>query len=200
MSDSKELKDLLERLRKEAGPAPARAPQAAPVPGPEARPQAAQPAPARRNAAPAFRAWPQEPARHRHGDNDFRAAESKSTWGENREAFLFGLFSSLLVALGGALSGFEYMALVGCCCFAVFAAVMALALYGHSRGASVPAASNGLAERVEALSHKVEALAGKAAPAAVQQAAQPDSRELEKKVEELRVMVRSLAKVVGGEK
>lgn len=194
MSDSRELKELLERLRKEAGSAQPRVPQAEPA-APEARPQEA--GPARRPAAAVHRAWPQAEPR-RYQEAGFKSAETKSTWGENKEAFLFGLFSSLLLALGGVLSGFEYLSLIGGCCFMVFGAVMALALYGHSREAAAPAVSNGLQERLEALSRKVEALAGR--PAAAAPAAQYDARELEQKVEELRVMVRSLAKVVGGGK
>lgn len=195
MSDSRELKELLERLRKEAGSAPVRAPQPEPSVS-EARPQAAAPY-ARQPAVTGHRPWPQAEPR-RFQEAGFKSAETKSTWGENKEAFLFGLFSSLLLALGGVLSGFEYLSLIGGCCFMVFGAVMALALYGHCRETAAPAVPSGMRERLEALSRKVEALAGR--PASAAPAAREDSRELEQKVEELRVMVKSLARVVGGEK
>lgn len=197
MSDSKELKDLLERLRREAGAPPASAPLPAPERTSEPGPRPA--APARNSVSAGFRQLPQYSQPARQAESRFKAAESKSSWGENKEAFLFGLFSSLLLALGGAFTEAGYLALIGGCGFLIFATVMALALYGHCRAAAAPAVHPGLAERVDALSRRLELLASRPAAAQEPQAGGAGQRELEQKVEELRLMVKSLARAVGGQ-
>lgn len=196
MSDTKDLKELLDRMRKETGAEPA-AP-AVPAPAPDARRRPFQ------AAAPAARAVGQRPQAvkppERPSYNGFKRPDAplhgpsaQSSWGESKEAILFGMFSSLLLALGGVLAGLEYLCIIGGAAFMFFSAVMAMALYAHLRAArpAQPQADPGLTARVDALSRKVELLAEKAS------AAPSAAQALEAKVEELRVMVRNLARLAG---
>lgn len=189
MSGSEELKDLLDRLKDEVGPVreerrqPARQ---APKPAPAAQPPAAAPERFFRAHRPEAQRQPQE------------QDPVNTVWNENKEAMLFGLLSSLVAVFGGILSGLGYVVLIGAVAFLLFACLMSLALFAYylnfrGRGRE----DRGLASRVDALSRKVEtlssmAVSGQAAP--YQSPAPERERELERKVEELRVIVKTLAR------
>jgi len=126
-------------------------------------------------------------------------------WSENKESMLFGMLASLTAALGGILAGLDYLVLIGAVVFSLFSMVMLLALFRsclNSRRAG--ADGQGLSDRVDALSKKVEMLSTKVASGGGGSfsASSPDrERELEQRVEELRVLVKTLAKAVeGGDK
>ncbi|MDA8243768.1 MAG: hypothetical protein M0025_06565 [Elusimicrobia bacterium] len=188
MSGSEDLKDLLDRLKDEVGPLPEEpAPaqrQAAPRPALQPRPA---PAPER-----FFRARRPEPRPQP------AAAPANPVWSENKEAMLFGLLTSLIAVFGGILSGLGYVVLIGAVAFLLFACLMALALYAYYLNFRGPAREDrGLAERLDALSRRVEALSSMAVSGG---SSAPDApfpekeRELERKVEELRVIVKTLAR------
>ncbi|MEK7721840.1 MAG: hypothetical protein AAB359_05575 [Elusimicrobiota bacterium] len=191
MSGTKDLKDLLDRLKGEIGPLPEiEAPRAAAVqralqPGAGRQERFNRPDRAQERRAPS--GGPQRPVCN-----------------ENKESMLFGMLASLTAALGGILAGLDYLALIGSLFFSFFSLVMLLALfrfYLNSRRADgeVP----GLSERVDALSKKVEMLSSRAVSGGggLFSAGSPDrERELEQKVEELRVLVKTLAKAVERER
>lgn len=122
-------------------------------------------------------------------------------WNENKESMLFGMLATLTAALVGVLAGLDYLALIGSVFFSFFSMVMLLALFRISsnlggRGGE----TTGLAGRLDALSRKVEMLSSRAAQAGGSHASAGGSdreRELEHKVEELRVLVKSLTKAIG---
>lgn len=192
MSGAEDLKNLLDRLKEEVGPLPAEPPR------PE-RP------PARAAAAPAAMARPAERFARAHlpeaQRDSFRAPGGVNlVWSENKESMLFGMLASLIAALGGILAGLDYLVLIGAVVFMLFSFMMLLALFGYylnfrRRGSE----GSGLAERVDALSRKVETLSSMAASrggGAYQPAAPEKERELEHKVEELRVLVKTLSRAV----
>ncbi|MGD9642487.1 MAG: hypothetical protein AB7V08_07060 [Elusimicrobiales bacterium] len=204
MSGTKDLKDLLERLKGEVGPLPAdrlsegrfseqgqyetpgRPPFAHPGPGP----------------AGARREGVNRP--YRLPDVRPEAADkiSGTAWAEIKETILFAMLGSLTAALGGVLAGYEYLVIAGIAIFSLFSLVMAVAIsrlvlnsQRHTQE------TNGLAERVDALSKRVEVLSSRAVSDGVHP--QPHfgavaDRELEQKVEELRTLVKSLSKAVEG--
>lgn len=188
MSGTKDLKDLLDRLKGEVGPLP--------------EPEAPQPAPAPRglqSVAPR----PERSGRPERAQEPrlFSDGPQNPAWSENKESMLFGMLSTLTAALGGVLAGLDYLALIGAVFFALFSLLMLLALFRvclpYGRGAHE---APGLADRVDALSRKVEMLSSRAAfpgggPAS--SGGHGKERELEQKVEELRVLVKSLTKAVG---
>ena len=191
MSDTKDLKDLLDRLRSETGPLP-RETTAESDPLPEG---AARPARAWGKPAPGFKPYrlPEAAASH--------SAPVNLAWSENKEIMLFGMLAALVAALGGILAGLEYLVVAGAAVFSMFALVLSLALLrvtfiATRRGPEGP----GLAERVDALSKRVELLSSRAAAEVprAQGGAPAADRELEQKVEELRVLIKSLAKAVEG--
>ena len=188
MSGTKDLRDLLDRLKGEVGSQPKfEAPQAAqeqPAPQPGAGRQDRFSRPERAQAQRPMSYEPQNPA-----------------WSENKESILFGILAALTAALGGILAGLDYLVLIGSVFFSFFSLVMVLALFrvclNFKRGGGETA---GLAERVDALSRKVEMLSSKVASGGggASSAGSPDrERELEHRVEELRVLVKSLTKAVG---
>ncbi|MDD2805461.1 MAG: hypothetical protein PHV33_07885 [Elusimicrobiales bacterium] len=192
MSDTKDLKNLLDRLKGEVGPLP--------VPAEEefsatARPPRGAPAELRREG-------PARPYRLPEWRAEDKQTPSNPAWAENKEAMLFGLLAALILSLGGILAGLDYLVLIGAVVFSLFSLVMCLTLFRacfFSRH-RVPE-QQGLAERVDALSRRVELLSARAVAGGAGQRASggaPD-RELEQKVEELRVLVKSLAKAVEGD-
>ena len=197
MSGTDDLKDLLARLKDEVGPLP-------PEP-------AREPAPARQQYHREVPAPQPQGAKNERFTRPYRAEPVRGglsesgggpnvIWSENKETMLFGVLASLIAALGGILAGIDYLVLIGAVVFMLFSFIMFLALFGYylnfrRRGRS----EGGLAERVDALSRKVEMLSGRAASggaASYQSAGQEKERELEHRVEELRVLVKSLAKSV----
>jgi Flp pilus assembly protein TadB len=113
---------------------------------------------------------------------------------------LFGALAALITLLGGVLAGLDYLVLIGAVVFMLFSFMMLLYLFGHylnSRRGST--ANSALAERVDGLSRKLEALSAKAVSGAGSSYPgehQDKERELEHKVEELRMLVKTLAKSV----
>lgn len=205
MSGSEDLKKLLEKLKDEVGPLPE-------LPSPLASPprQDQGPRPARYPARPPAAEWenprqrpeqlfrPHRPeAQREHADHLMPA---NLAWSENKETVLFGMLTSLIAVFGGIMAGMDYVVLIGAVVFMLFSFVMLLFLFGYYLNfrARSPE-SRGLAERVDALSRKVETVSGMAAAggARAYQAASPEKeRELEHKVEELRVLVKTLARAV----
>lgn len=200
MSGTDDLKNLLARLKDEVGPLPPEPAQPAPrqqfqreAPRPQAKPQAQPPAAKNERFVRSYR---QEPGRGAFSEG----GGPNVIWSENKETMLFGVLASLIAALGGILAGIDYLVLIGSVVFMLFSFMMFLALFGYylnfrRKGPS----GDGLAERVDALSRKVEMLSGRAvsgAGAPYQSPGQDRERELEHRVEELRVLVKSLAKSV----
>lgn len=191
MSGTEDLKDLLDRLKGEVGPLP-------PEPEPDPEPRAAQ---------PPDRQPPRPGGFSRFGLSrrpELPRATSASggvnvVWSENKEAMLFGVLASLVIALGGVLAGLEYLVLIGAVFFSLFSLVMFLALFGYYlnfRRKSGP--DQGLAERLDSLARRVETIASRppaAGPALPSHGSERD-RDLEHKVEELRVLVKSLSRAV----
>jgi hypothetical protein len=206
MSGTKDLKDLLERLKGEVGPLPGES-------LPEGRfPESGQAEPAGR--PPAYRTGPgpvPAVARREGMNRPYRLPETRpeavdklsgTAWAEIKETILFGMLGSLTAALGGVLAGFEYLVIAGIAIFSLFSLVMAVAIFRLVLNSQRPAQeANGLVERVDALSKRVEVLSSRAVSGGVH--AQPQSggsgdRELEQKVDELRILVKSLSKAVEG--
>lgn len=187
MSGTKDLKDLLDRLKGEIALPRFGTPQ-------EAREQRApQPGAGRQDRF----SRPERVQEQRLPSVDTR----NPAWSENKESILFGMLATLTAALGGILAGLGYLVIIGAVFFSCFSLVMVIGLFGvclnFRRGCGD---SSGLAERVDALSRKVEMLSSKAALDGGGQfsaAGTGNERELEHKVEELRVLVKSLTKAVG---
>ncbi len=203
MSGTDDLKNLLARLKDEVGPLPPE-----PVREPAAARQVQREAPRSQMQAQIqsqpqgvknerfTRAYRREPTRGGFSES----GGPNVIWSENKETMLFGVLASLIAALGGILAGLDYLVWIGAVVFMLFSFMMFLALFGYylnfrRRGPS----ETGLAERVDALSRKVEMLSGRAVSggsASYQSPGQERERELEHRVEELRVLVKSLAKSV----
>lgn len=189
MSDTDDLKELLDRLKGEVRPAAPREEEpgfrAAP-PAERARPQAA------------FPRFQRQPAAEAPRDFQRDAGGANVVWSENKEAMLFGVLASIIMAFGGILAGLDYLVLAGAVFFMLFSLVMFLALFGfylNLRRRASP--DSGLTARVDALSRKVETLSSRAASSGPLAAAGGErDRELEGKVEELRVLVKSLSRAI----
>lgn len=190
MSGTKDLKDLLDRLKGEVGPLPRfETPQ-------EAREQRVPPPGAGRQDRFSRPERPQE-------QRPPSAGPQNPAWSENKESILFGMLATLTAALGGILAGLDYLVIIGAVFFSCFSLVMVIGLFGVCLNfRRVGGDPSGLAERIDALSRKVEMLSSRAASGGGSQhpAGSPDrerEQELEHKVEELRVLVKSLTKAVG---
>lgn len=206
MSGTKDLKDLLERLKGEVGPLPGdrlseggfSEPGQSEAPG---RPPFAHPGP---GPAGARREGVNRPYRLPEARPEAADKISGTAWAEIKETILFGMLGSLTAALGGVLAGYEYLVIAGIAIFSLFSLVMAVAIFRLVLNSQRPAQdSNGLLERVDALSKRVEVLSSRAVSGGMHP--QPQSggggdRELEQKVEELRTMVKSLSKAIEGGK
>jgi hypothetical protein len=189
MSGTDDLKDLLDRLKDEVGPLPEhaeRAPRA--LPPAERKPQ--------QGVTARFQRQPR-PEMQREMPRDGGGAGS--VWSENKETMLFGVLASIIMAFGGILAGLDYLVLAGTVFFMLFALVMFLALFGtylnsrHRAAGPDPA----LNARVEAMARKLEALGSRPpSPGPLVQGGPERDRELEGKVEELRVLVKSLSRAV----
>lgn len=187
MSDSKDLKDLLDRLKGEVSSMPARQPEREPGPAPAPRQE--------RFARPYRAPEPREPRAP-------SGVSQNQAWSENKESILFGMLASLIAALGGILAGIDYLVLTGAVLFSLFSIVMLLLLFRYGQGSGGRSGeSQALADRIDALSRKVEMLSTRAVSGAgpSSSAGHGGDRELEQKVEELRVMVKSLSKAVRSE-
>lgn len=207
MSGTKDLKDLLERLKGEVGPLSddslpeerfSRSGQSEAVRPPAYRPGPG-PAPAGLRREGLTRSY--RPPEGRPPADD---KLSGTAWAEIKETILFGMLGSLTAALGGVLAGYEYLVIAGIAIFSLFSLVMAFAIFRLVLNSQRPAQdSNGVAERVDALSKRVEVLSSRSVSDGVHPHPQISAladRELEQKVEELRTMVKSLSKAIEGGK
>jgi len=190
MSGTDDLKDLLDRLKGEVGPLPPEEPP---------QPRAAMPLERlrERSAGLARFQGPHRPESQR--DPAHSNGGTNLIWSENKETMLFGVLASVVIALGGVLAGLEYLVLIGAISFMLFSLVMFLALFGYYLNFRRKGPGDGgLVERMDALSRKVETLSAKASGAGQAYAAPgPErERELEHKVEELRVLVKSLSRAM----
>lgn len=205
MSGSEDLKRLLDRLKDEVGPVPEPPQRAEAAPRPDQAPRPAryparQPAPEwevpRQRPEQVFR--PHRPEAQR--DQGEQSLPANLAWSENKETVLFGMLTSLIAVFGGILAGMDYLVLIGAVAFLLFSCVMLLFLFGYYLNFRLRShGDRGLAERVDALSRKVETIGTMTASAGSRayQACAPDKeRELEHKVEELRVLVKTLARAV----
>lgn len=191
MSDTKDLKYLLDKLKSEVGPLP----QGREAGGGGLASMAERPAlpPARRREG-AYR--PYQP------HSDIPAAPERHlnpAWSENKEIMLFGMLASLVAALGGMMEGFGYLVAIGSALFALFSLVTCVVLLRISLFANRHApADTALTERLDFLSKRVETLSSRSvSPGADSYGAVPGrDAELEHKVEELRVLVKSLSKAI----
>jgi len=203
MSGTKDLKDLLERLKGEVGPLPGDSlPEGRfSEPGqvePSGRPQAYRPGPL---PAGVRREGMNRPYRLPEARPEAADKLSVSAWAEIKETILFGMLGSLTAALGGVLAGYEYLVIAGVAIFSLFSLVMAFAISRLVLNSQRPAQEgNSLVERVDALSKRVEVLSSRAVSggAHTQPQAGGGDRELEQKVDELRILVKSLSKAVEG--
>jgi hypothetical protein len=126
-------------------------------------------------------------------------ASSNMVWSENKEAMLFGVLASLAAMLGGILAGIGYVILAGAVSFVLFSFVMVLTLFGYYLNFRKNNSDEGrLENRVEQLSRRLESIAVKnlSGPSYAPAGSGVKDRELDRKVEELRTLVRSLAKAV----
>ncbi|HBE88619.1 MAG TPA: hypothetical protein DDW67_05700 [Elusimicrobia bacterium] len=121
-------------------------------------------------------------------------------WAENKETLIFGLLISVLASALGVIGSYPYLVLFGSVAFMLFAIASFLMLVGYyfnsrRRGA----AESGSNEKIERLRRKIEALEMRpssgpsSSPASMDQAREKD---LERKIEELRAIVRTLSKAV----
>ncbi len=194
MSDSEELKKMLEKLRSEVEPLPT---------APE------RPSALRRPDVPAARPPMREGIYRPYIQQDISDRQKEraavSPWSENKEAMLFGMLSALAATVVGALQGIHYLVLAGTIVFCVFALVAAAALLRVclvSRSRPSFEAEHVLADRLDALSRRVEMLSSRAAAEGLPSrgAEQVGNQDLERKLEELRVVVKSLSKAIEGGK
>lgn len=193
MSGTKDLKDLLDKL-KVGLPPPARAQPVMEAPRAAADRETLRPTVVRQDRFNSpYRAPEQRPP---------SSGARNLVWSENNESILFGMLATLAALMVGVLAGLDYLVLIGTVFFSFISLVMLLTLFrvclsskragGEAQGA--------LADRVDALSRKVEMLSSRAASGGVGQfsaGGTGNERELEHKVEELRVLVKSLTKAVG---
>lgn len=204
MSRTDDLKTLLERLKGEVSRAvdpelPPEPPAGYSRPGPAAPAGAAEQAPPPPRAAQSYPPRHGGPQRPELGRPERGPAGANLIWSENKETLLFGMLASLIVLLCGAAASILFLTILGAVSFAAFAAIAALVLYGYSRAFRAEQAGDGapeLAARVEQLARKVESLAVRGASAQASGGFRGGDRDLEKKVEELRMLVKSLAKAV----
>ncbi|MDA8130057.1 MAG: hypothetical protein M0011_00990 [Elusimicrobia bacterium] len=184
MSDTEDMKYLLDRLKSEVGPV------------------------REEHQAPASRAFPEkapQPQEQRYEGfrRAYRAPEQPdrrplpSGWSENKEILLFGMLASLIATLGGILAGLGYVVAVGAASFGIFSLVTAASLLKVCLFRPGPAQDeSALNSRLDAISRRVEALSNRAVSVSGAHPAAAHDPELERKVEELRVLMKSLAKAV----
>jgi hypothetical protein len=194
MSGTDDLKELLDRLKSEVRD-----------PGPELPPSFSGPAAARTPAAeervPAAKKPPRQERFGAPPRPEFlRQAHGHSTantnWSENKETMLFGMLISVVVLLGGIAASLFWLTAVGAAFFALFGAITAWTLFGYARdlkGAVRPGVAE-LSARVDQLARLVLRVASDQEASAG--GANGSNMELERKVEELRTIVKSLAKAV----
>lgn len=121
-------------------------------------------------------------------------------WAENKETLIFGLLISVIAAALGVIGGYPYLALFGSVAFMLFAIASFLMLVGcyfNSRRRGAP--ESGVTEKIERLRRKIEALEMRSSGQSFLGAPAQDGakeKELERKIEELRAIVRTLSRAV----
>ncbi|MFA6434246.1 MAG: hypothetical protein WCW52_06075 [Elusimicrobiales bacterium] len=204
MKKENELKELLDRLKGEVRSS------SAPEPGRPEEPRGLLEAgPAELSATapvvPAPRAErPPAPPRYDYlrSDRPPVPAGANLIWSENKETMLFGMLASLIAMLGGSLAGLDYVILIGAVSFMLFSFIMCLTLFGYYLNFKKKNSEGGLlSERVDQLSRRLEALSAKGftVPSHGLPSAHGKDKELEHKVDELRTLVKALARVVEGQ-
>lgn len=187
-----DLARMLGRLRDEtpeverkirASEPPASAPAFRPAPGPGITSRNRRPLP--------------EPA----GEQPAAAHHGSLIWAENKETLIFGLLISVLASALGVIGGYPYLVLFGSVAFMLFAIASFLMLVGYYFNSRRRGATEfGVTEKIERLRRKIEALEMRSpggqsfSVAPVQEGAR--DKELERKIEELRAIVRTLSKAV----
>lgn len=199
MSGTDDLKSLLARLKGEVSPSSGPDLPSEPSSWRGSERGAGAPGPVNRDSPPPRPGQPQRPEFIRP---DRGPAAANQIWSENKETMLFGMLASVIVLLGGLAASLLWLTAIGAAFFVLFAAVMAAVLSGYARNFR-PAAGGGdsaeLSAKLEQLARKVDSLAlrGGAAQNGSSGAFRGGDRELERKVEELRILVRSLTKSAG---
>ncbi|PIS47583.1 MAG: hypothetical protein COT17_02685 [Elusimicrobia bacterium CG08_land_8_20_14_0_20_51_18] len=132
--------------------------------------------------------------------NQFRKPEKNYNagfnviWSENKETLLFGLLISAIMAVLGILGGAEFLVLTGGVSFILFALLSFMAFFRYIALASnqekIPA---DLAGRIGLVEKKIEVLSRSAGGPATD-FYDERSAELEQKVEELKLIVKTLAR------
>jgi hypothetical protein len=201
MKEQNELGDLLDRLKGEV-----RRPPGPSLPEPEELRNQPGPRPVEL-IGPASASHPPKPERfqaptrpeHHRLEHSQAPDGANVIWSENKETMLFGVLASLIAILGGILAGLDYVTLIGSVSFMLFSFMTVLALFGYYLNFRKKNSEEGvLGERVEQLSRRLEALAAKGSASYPQAAsgARVRDKELEQKVDELRMLVKSLAKII----
>ena len=203
MSKENELKNLLDRLKGEI-----RLPAASGAPRPESFREVITPTPAEFSGAPApgpraprseRSPSPARPEFQRGGERSSAPAGANVVWSENKEALLFGVLASLVAIFGGILAGIDYVILIGSVSFMLFSFIMVLTLFGYYLNFGKKNSEEGiLGERVDRLSRRLEAIAGRGPVNQPQgeTGVRTRDKEMEQKVDELRTLVKSLARAL----
>ncbi len=186
-----DLARMLGRLREET-PAAERRPLPAETPSPAPE---FSPAPGPGVASRARRSLQEpaaEPAPAHHGS---------LIWAENKETLLFGLLISVLASALGVIGGYPYLVLFGSVAFMLFAIASFLMLVGYYFNSRRRGALEfGVNEKLDRLRRKIETLEMRS-PGTQAFTGGPGydgarDKELERKIEELRAIVRTLSKAV----
>lgn len=203
MNRLSELKALLNRLKGEVGQSPGPDPAYNPsASGGRGEPAPGHQSPVTGHQSPVTGHQPRFGMSPRPGfsgpERSPADAGANLIWSENKETMLFGMLASLVALLGGILASLDYLTLIGAVSFMFFSLITFLALFGYYlnfRRKSSGAA--GLSARLDALSRKVESLVLRGGPAQSSAGGfRGGDQNLEQKVEELRMLVKSLAKAV----
>lgn len=210
MKDTNKLKDLLDRLKGEVrqssgSGAPLRLEELSVRHSGE--PEESAGAAAASRAPRPERFVPRRPEFERPERKQEMGGGVNVIWSENKETMLFGMLASLIAILSGILAALDYVILIGAVSFMLFSFMMALALFGYYLNFRTKTSDGGgmMSERVDQLARRLEALSAKnltgqqPGPAG----ARPQDRDLEQKVDELRILVKALARAVeqqGGDK
>jgi hypothetical protein len=190
MSGTEDLGRLLDRLKGEVGPMPAESRAAA-----EPLSRQERPDPERLRAERGTRPYRPE---MRNPERLPAPSIGDTAWRENKETMLFGMLAALTAALGGLLAGLEYLVLTGTVLFGLFSLVTLLAVFNHTRKSASGPDLAAMEARLDNLARKVEGIS------ALRALREPGGRlgpahdpELERRVDELHSLFKSLARSIG---
>ena len=120
-------------------------------------------------------------------------------WNENKETVAFGLLASVVLSIIGVISSIDYLILVGAIGALLFIILIFLLMFSYSSSfrKSSPVDMN-MRRKIEELSEKVDSLSVGNSGYSQEQFSLPDSKvqEMDGKIEELRVIIKSLIRVV----